>query len=110
MAKKQMEIPGAEAPSLPELEKAIEAYREVRDERMAMQVKEAELLVEAKEVARKLVKDGKLKVGRKSDGLQTIYRYIDGDGEQRMVLHGFEEKLRVRKEKSNGSAEAGAED
>lgn len=83
MARKQMQIPGTERKEIPDVEKAAEAYREVRDERAELSKREAQKKLELLAVMRA--------------NKVTIYRYHDGNGEELEAIIDDEPKVRVRK-------------
>ena len=102
MARKQKEIPGTERPSVPEIDEAAEAYRDVRDERMETQKVEADrkatLLQTVKQHGDKLVPN--------ADG-EKVYRFSDGEFEFD-VIYAATENVKVRKAKgASADAEIG---
>lgn len=72
MAKKQLEIPGTEAPSIPEVEDAAEAYVKARDSRMRLTEKEVAAKINLTQVL--LAHEAELAPGE--NGTKT-YRYDD---------------------------------
>ncbi len=90
MAKKQMQIPGTERKSVPEVEAAAEAYRDVRDERCELSKREKQKKLELLAV----MKAHKVKK----------YKYDDEQGEEILVsLDDRDPEVSVRK---TGEAES----
>lgn len=97
MAKKQTEIPGTEAPSIPAVEEAAEEYRAIRDERMALSEKETSA-------------QAALVAAMTSHNL-TSYRYEDSEGNQRKVVLAEVVKAKVAKvkERDSGAGDGGSD-
>lgn len=92
----QLEIPGTERVTHPEIDELASAYRALRDERMAMQTRE--------EAARGLLDQELRKHGYspKAEGQgQASYRYTDEQGAE-FDVYWPDPKLKVKKAKSVG--------
>lgn len=72
MPRKQLEIPGTEAPSIPEVEKAADEYVKIRDKRMRLTEQEVTAKINLVQVL--LEHEAELAPGE--DGTKT-YRYDD---------------------------------
>lgn len=70
MPKKQIEMPGMEAPSIPEIEQAAEAYVKARDSRMRLTEKE----ITAKTNLIQVVLEHESELSSGPDG-EKVYRY-----------------------------------
>jgi hypothetical protein len=79
----QLQVPGTERTEVPEIEEAAERYREARDERAEMSKTEARLKLELLS----LMRAHKL----------TLYRYTDGEGEEREVAAREDPKVKLRR-------------
>ena len=87
MAKRQLRIAGTERKTIADVEEAAEAYREVRDQRMALTKQAADkqaALVEA-------MKRHKL----------TEYKFDDDEGNELTVTFDVKEKAKVKKAKDD---------
>ena len=80
---KQMKIPGTERKSIPEIEKAADKYRSVRDERMALTKKEA------------IEQTNLVNIMKKHD--VSHYIFEDDDGEEAEVKIVDSVKAKVKK-------------
>lgn len=89
MARKQMQIPGTERTEIPDVEKAAESYREVRDARCELSKREAQKKMELLAVMRA----NKCK----------RYKYHDENGEEIEAFIDDEPTVKVRK---TGEAES----
>ena len=89
MARRQLQIAGTERPVHNDIEKAAEAYREVRDDRMEMTKREKQKQLELLAVMKAH------KISR--------YKYDDQEGEELLVQVDEEPKVKVRK---TGEAES----
>jgi hypothetical protein len=90
MARRQMNIPGTERKSVPEVEKAAEAYREVRDERAELSKRERQKKLELLAVMRA--------------NKVTKYKYDDEHGEE--ILVSLDERDPEISVKKTGEAES----
>jgi hypothetical protein len=85
MAKVQKELPGVEAPSIPEIEDAAEGLRTIREKRMKLTTQE----VVAAENLRQVMHDHKTEIYRYDDyivelkaGKEKVKVRLDRDGEE----------------------------
>lgn len=84
--REQQEIPGTERKKIAAVERAANAYREVRDERMELTKKEVEKRTKLAEVMQE-------------NGI-TIYKFDGDDGEPLIVEIDTTTKVKVKKESS----------
>lgn len=92
--KRQLQIVGTERKTISEIDEAAEAYREVRDQRMALTKQEGEKQAALVEVLKKH------KV--------TEYKFDDDDGDELTVILDVKEKARVKKSKDDDSDDSDA--
>jgi hypothetical protein len=103
MAKRQqLQIVGTERDSDPEIDRAAEAFRKARDERMELSVTEKETKVIMVDVIDRKIKAGTLQLDR--DGkFHNVYSYEDDDGQtQHVQVKADKIKIRVRASKEDG--------
>lgn len=101
MAKAQMEIPGTERVSIPDIEDAAEAYVTVRDKRMALTEKEIAARTNLIDVVKGHVKE--LSPG---EGGTLIYKYDD----MVVVLKPGKDHVKVRHDADDSDDEAEEEE
>lgn len=90
MAKRQLEIAGAERPKIKEIDEAAEAYRDVRDRRMKATIKEADAKAELMAAVKKHLAE----LEGPADGKRS---YVYSDGEESFeVIYAPEENVKVR--------------
>ena len=89
-------LPGIKKKKLSKIEAQAEKVRELTNQRLDIQSEEREarqLLISMINAAEK---KGELEVDRNFQlGVVPVYKYVDGDGVERVVKHGFDEKVSV---------------
>lgn len=92
---KQQQVPGTERPADPDMERAAEALRLKRKERMDTQQVETQLSADLEAVVQKRIDSGAITIPPGASEEVPVFRYLDGEGTERVVKVKLGMKIKV---------------